>query len=382
MLPNCKRPLPAADLPEPHRGNTPLERPDSPRSRFLRIVQQQPVDRGFAWAEQPWTEARQRWLAEGMPADQCLGRDGAYHGHAMGVELGYCPPWQTGPVLDEGDTQLVCDEYGIIKRVWKNKSGMPQFVSFPVANRADWLQVKPRLAPDAPGRLTPDWPRDVADRGRTGSPIMFGGTHLCGFFSFLRELVGDEVYYLFHDEPALAEEMLEFQADRLSAMVKLACEAQRVDVVFVWEDMCFRNGPLIGPDMFRRFILPPLKRYLQVVRACGVPVVDLDSDGNVESLIPLWIEAGVNLLHPMEVAAGMDVVKIRRQYGRDLSLRGGIDKRALARDRAAIDRELARIAPAVDSSGYIPHVDHSVPPDVSWSNFAYYLQQRERLLGC
>lgn len=90
----------------------------------------------------------------------------------------------------------------------------------------------------------------------------------------------------------------------------------------------------------------------------------------------------MNLLHPMEVAAGMDVVKIRRQYGRALSLRGGIDKRALARDRAAIDRELARIAPAVESGGYIPHVDHSVPPDVSWSNFAYYLQQRERLLGC
>jgi len=60
---------------------------------------------------------------------------------------------------------------------------------------------------------------------------------------------------------------------------------------------------------------------------------------------------------------------------------GGVDKRALAAGPDAIDRELERIRPAVEAGGCIPAVDHSVPPDVSWENFQYYLKRRAELLG-
>jgi hypothetical protein len=354
--------------------------PLTPRERLIGTVKRQPLDRGFVWQDSPWPETRQRWLSEGMPPDASLGRDGQYAWDAAPVNIGYCPAWQTGPVKDEGDTHLVRDEYGIVKRVWKNKSGMPQFVSFPVANRQNWEDVKPRLAADEPGRFPSDWPARAGKAKQSARPIAFGGTHLCGFFSFLREICGDEVYYLFYDEPSLAHEMLEFQADRLSRLVRRAATDTRIDAVFVWEDMCYKTGPLVGPALFRQFILPPLKRYLDVVRSCGIPIIDLDSDGNVESLIPLWIEAGVNMIHPMEVAAGMDVVRTSGEYGRDVALRGGVDKRELTRDRNSIDRELERVRVAWDRGGYIPHVDHTVPPDVSWENFRYYLDRREAML--
>ena len=51
---------------------------------------------------------------------------------------------------------------------------------------------------------------------------------------------------------------------------------------------------------------------------------------------------------------------------------GGIDKRVLARDADAIEAEVDRVWPVVDAGGYIPHTDHSIPPDVSWDNFWHY----------
>jgi len=145
--------------------------------------------------------------------------------------------------------------------------------------------------------------------------------------------------------------------------------------------MAFKNGPLIGPGQFRDFMIEPYGILIDAARECGVPIIDVDSDGDIRLLIDLWLEAGVTMLHPFEAAAGMDVVEISRRYGKRLAMRGGVDKRALARGRTAIDAELQRIRPAFDAGGYIPHVDHSVPPDVSFDDYRYYLDGLRRLLG-
>ena len=118
--------------------------------------------------------------------------------------------------------------------------------------------------------------------------------------------------------------------------------------------------------------MTPHERFL----ACMV-----DSDGDVSELIPLWLEAGINGIYPMEVAAGNDLVELRREYGRDLLMTGGIDKRVLARDRRAIDDELAARIPLAEQGGYIPHIDHGIPHDVPYENFAYYWERKKELLG-
>ena len=112
-----------------------------------------------------------------------------------------------------------------------------------------------------------------------------------------------------------------------------------------------------------------------------IEAIFVDSDGNIEELIPLWLEAGINGMYPLEVAAGMDAVKLRREYGRDLLMTGNIDKRVLARDKAAIDRELEAKMPLASQGGFIPHLDHSIPHDVPYENFAYYWERKKELLG-
>jgi uroporphyrinogen decarboxylase len=95
----------------------------------------------------------------------------------------------------------------------------------------------------------------------------------------------------------------------------------------------------------------------------------------------LWIEAGINGVYPMEVAAGMDVAQLRREYGQHLLMTGGIDKRALARGRDAIDDELAKRMPVAESGGYIPHLDHAIPHDVPYEAFVYYWKRKKEYLG-
>jgi len=198
----------------------------------------------------------------------------------------------------------------------------------------------------------------------------------------VRELMGPERALLaFHDDPLMVHDMMEWNSVFAAAVLERVLDDAPISTVMFWEDMCYRSGPLISPKMFREFMLPRYRRITDAARRRGVDVIMVDSDGNVEELIPLWLEAGVNGVYPMEVAAGMDVVDLRRRYGKDLLMTGGIDKRVLARDRRAIDAELAARLPVAERGGYIPTLDHAIPHDVPYANFAYYWQRKKELLG-
>jgi hypothetical protein len=351
----------------------------TPRERYLRIASGEYLEEGVALPEAVWNETPDRWRQDGMHDDYDFGYDRPMGG--VGVITGYHPPWDTGTVRDEGEHELIRDEYGIIKRVLKGKSSIPQFVSFPVTSRSDWEELKPRLDPGQPER----YPDDIGVRARTlaaeGMGIAFGAGHLGGFFSFIRELCGDAGYYLFFDDPALVREMLAFQVHRFKTMIGTISRHATIDKIGFWEDMCYKNGSLISPAMFREFILEPYRETIDFARQHGVTVVDVDTDGYVNELIPLFLEAGVNMMHPFEVAAGSDVVALKREYGPALALTGGIDKRALAQSRDAVDREIDRVRPAYELGGYFPTVDHAVPPNVPFELFVYYLERRAALVG-
>jgi len=99
-------------------------------------------------------------------------------------------------------------------------------------------------------------------------------------------------------------------------------------------------------------------------------------------LIPLMLEAGITCHWPLERAANMDPLKLRQIYGHDLALAGGVDKRELTKGRDEIDRELYHVLPPLlEDGGYIPTLDHAVPPDIPYDNFMYYLELKQKLLG-
>ena len=108
----------------------------------------------------------------------------------------------------------------------------------------------------------------------------------------------------------------------------------------------------------------------------------VDSDGNVNELIPLWLECDINYIWPLEVAAGNDAVALRKQYGKDLILGGNIDKRALIKGKEAIREEVMSKVPfLLEQGGYFPTVDHRVPPDVTLENYQYYINTMREVAG-
>ncbi|MCL2741873.1 MAG: hypothetical protein FWE70_07170 [Oscillospiraceae bacterium] len=352
--------------------------------RFVDCVLGRPTDRGVLWADGLWGETLERWRREGMAEGHDFGYDFSESDTRAGIPLdyGYIPPFETRVLEDMGDKQRIVDVYGVEKIVMKGNRNLQQFIRYPVACRDDWERLNKRLAPDAPGRFGDGWREGARKAAAKGAaPTTIGGGHLCGFFSFLREAMGDGCYYMMHDDEGLIRDMLSFQANRIKRLIREATSAARIDRLFIWEDMCYKNGPLIGPAMFRSFLSEHYADVCGVARSCGIPVVDVDSDGRIDALIPLWAEAGVNLMHPFEAQSGMDVNRVRREFGYGFAMRGGVDKRMLAQGRRAIEMELDRVRPAYEAGRYIPHVDHTVPPDVSFNDYCHYLDGLKRLIN-
>ena len=104
--------------------------------------------------------------------------------------------------------------------------------------------------------------------------------------------------------------------------------------------------------------------------------MSLDCDGCIDKLVPIWLQNGVNTMFPIEVGTwGASIAPWRAQYGRELRGIGGMDKRVLAYDRDAVDRELERLKPLVEAGGYIPCPDHRLPPETKWELVQYYCEQ-------
>jgi uroporphyrinogen-III decarboxylase len=179
------------------------------------------------------------------------------------------------------------------------------------------------------------------------------------------------------DCPDLVHEMSEFVGDFILRLIERALdEIPDLDFAVLWEDMCHKTGPLISPQWFRDFHIEPLKRVTKAVREAGIDVLMLDSDGRVDLMLPLWLEAGVNMHYPLEVASDCDPLHYRDLYGKNIVLMGGIDKRVL-RDgytKADVEREVLSKVPALwQQGGFSPMVDHAVPPDVPLDNFRHYI---------
>ncbi len=346
--------------------------------RFHACMAYQPVDRAPFWDWWAWPETVARWRQEGYDPERNNPARIADRRHWFGGWFFPNPPFAHRVIEETPDQIVYVNDEGIVMREMKNNpwSSMPQFIRFPVETRADFRRFwQERMQPDLAARIGPDWRQSLKAWRAEPIPFVIISDRWGGFFGPLRNLVGvEKLCLLFHDDPAFIEEMMEANAAFIIAMMNQILDVIPIDAFAFWEDMAYNHAPLISPDMVRRHMLPHYRRVTAFLRGRGVPYVGLDSDGQIDSLIPAWMDAGLNFLYPFEVQCGMDVLAVRRKYGRELRLWGGINKRALAEGPAAIDAELRRVTPLIREGGYIPHTDHTCPPDISFANYAYYMK--------
>lgn len=367
------------------------------RERFHACMNYAAVGRAPNHEVGVWVQTKLRWRDEGLAVDD-LNWDW-FVGEARwemdpreyaDVRFDMVPAYEEKVLSREGDTEVIQRANGVVSRALVAgaaegmRASMDEYLSFPVTTREDFAALKQRYRPSAPSRYPAYWEQFHLPGWNAREHVLVLGRNCStlGFYWRAREWMGTEnLSYAWYDQPELMHEMMEFVADfTIETARPLLERGVKPDYVFINEDMSMKNGPLLSPDTYRTFILPHMKRLVAFLRAAGVPWVVVDTDGNCELLIPLLLEAGVDGIWPLERASDMDPVAIRRKFGRSLRLWGGVDKRELAKDAAAIDAHLRRLQPLVAEGGFIPTVDHLVPPDVSLANFEHYMRRKHQLL--
>ena len=362
------------------------------RERYLAIARfERPNDPWFEMAT--WRSTVTRWRKEGLPADQSPGgffglpnqgsimmKPGATIGHLdRGIGLNWganLDPFFESKILEEtGDYVVKAEKDGSVVKLMRNDpESMPQYLVYPVKNRKDWEEYKKRLDPHSPGRWPEGWDRlaNGEPMSERSQPLAMNVLSLYGCPRFYLGL--ENFSMLIYDDPMLIEDILEWQTYMGMEMLKRVFAAGiRLDKANIFEDMCYNHGSLVSPDFVKKSMVSRYKKVVELVRNHGTDIVYLDSDGNIEELLPIWLDCGINMFYPFEVASGMDAIAIRKKYGKNVIMRGCIDKRALAKGKAEIDAELEKAKILLASGGFFPGVDHHVPPDVPFENMVYFV---------
>ncbi len=366
--------------------------------RSYRVFTYQDVDRVPDHEFGYWPQTIRRWLKEGMDielteeeknamfilkVDQYFGFE---HGDAVGIPIhcGMNPPFEHEILERKQDSVIVRTGDGNTMEQYEagsDKASIPRFIEAPIKTPDDWKQMKERYRIDDPTRTCTAEQIEEIRKGIRENRMVNGGMFM-GMYAQLRNWMGVEhASVAFYDYPEMVHDMVEHFAELMAVQIDNLPEDIIIDNTSWWEDMAGKSGPLVGPGIFREFLQPGYHRIMQALKKRGCILGVVDSDGNTHDIVANWLEEGVNIMFPMEVAAGCDPYAWREEFGLELRLQGGIAKSAVALGGKAIDDELERIKPLLEQGGYIPHLDHLVPPDVPLKHYQEYLEKKRRLIG-
>ncbi|MEA2067818.1 MAG: uroporphyrinogen decarboxylase family protein [Verrucomicrobiota bacterium] len=357
-----------------------------------------------------WFETLEKWGREGHLTDDeaKTGYEGCF---SINQKLGFDFNWFSTffyhgslyplfgrEVLEElpDGSKKVMNSYGVVEMEKPGAGSIPMEVSHTLVDRASWEEhYLPRLQ-FSEERISTSWVMNPDDGsckefGDGGLDILKNDDRSQHYGLYCGSLIGDirnwlgvvNLSYLQVDDEELLVEMIQTVADldyrNTEAILKTGA---RFDFAHFWEDICFKNGPLVSPAFFGEMVAPHYRRITDLVRSHGIDIVSVDCDGWIDSLVPIWLENGVNTMFPIEVGTwDASIAPWREQYGNELRGVGGMNKTVFAKDRAAIDQEVERLKPLVELGGYIPCPDHRLPPDAEWDNVRYYCDQVRDAFG-
>jgi hypothetical protein len=304
-------------------------------------------------------------------------------GYGIGVPDGspLVPGFEIKIIAEDDRTLTIINGDGqTVKALKNNPFSMPMFMDWPVKDRASWEELKKRLDPNSPERWPADWDSFVKRLNNQDDPVVL---QVGGFYHYPRHWIGSErILYMFYDNPSLLDDMMEHMLYMETEIIKRVVKDVKIDEADFAEDMAYKAGPLISPAMVKKFMVPRYKKITELLRNNGIDIIQVDSDGNIEQLIPLWLEGGINYVWPLEQAAGNDPVALRKKYGKELILGGGIDKRVLLKGKSEIRNEIMSKVPfLIEKGGYFPTVDHAVPIGVPFENYCYYINTLREAAG-
>ncbi len=355
------------------------------RERFNRQMHYQPVDRCFNMEFGYWSENFQQWpifvengITNNGQADAFFNFD--RHASAGGRWWMH-PPFEQEVIEETATHKVIRNSEGLIAEMPRDgHSTIPHFIKSSIEGPDDWKRVKAeRFRLDDPARVV-----DVAAVRANHPPDRDYplGVNCGSMIGKVRDMLTFEgLCYACHDHPAMVEDMIETCCQLVEQSLDQLLGEIDFDYASGWEDICFKQGPIVSVPFYRDVIVPRYKRVRAKLDAHGIDIWYTDCDGDVRPIIPLLLDGGINTMFPFEVNGSGHPGEMLDEYGKDLRIMGGVDKMVLARSRDDIRKYLESLVPYVERGGFIPFCDHRCPPDVPQENYLFYLDLKEEMFG-
>ncbi len=349
------------------------------KERMTRILNREPVDR-ISLHESLWPETSEKWYAEGRAAEGETFEDHFNMDlHFVGAFNFMADVDNPSTIIEEDEeTQIIRNGNGALLRFWKNKSGTPEHVDFLVKDRSGWEEhVRPHLVNTDlyEKRIKFDEYREA--RKEYQQKDRFLCCTLFNVFESMATISGHEYTLMgMALDPDWIRDMCEVHVDMAINLCEILFEREGMpDGIWTWEDMGFKDKPFMSPQMYKEIIQPSHKRLFDYWHSKGLKNI-VHSCGYVAPLVPSMIEAGMDCLQAMEVKAGMDLVELKKNFGDKIAFMGGMDVRPMvSNDRDAIVAELKKKLPAaMAGGGYTLQSDHSIPPQVEYETYKFFVE--------
>lgn len=354
------------------------------RERFKRQMHYESVDRCFNmefgyWDENfdQWKMFRENGIKNNSQADEFFSFDTI---KTIGGRVWLNPSFKYEVIAEDENTRTVRNGDGLIAVEEKYSSSIPNFRSSSIVTPEDWQRVKAeKMRRDDPDRrvnidlLKSQHPSD------RDYPLCVD----CGsMIGKIRDMLTFEgLAYACYDYPDMVEDMVETCCLLVEDFLDQVLPHFEFDLACGWEDICFKNGPIVSVDFFKNVVTPRYKRIRNKLNEHAIDIWYTDCDGDVRPILPYMLEGGINCLFPFEVNGCAHPAELFSEYGKELRIMGGVDKMALGAGREAIYAYMKTLIPLVDRGGYIPFCDHRCPPNVAEEDYLYYLDLKKELFG-
>lgn len=324
----------------------------------------------------PLVGLREEWLAQGATPEEldfsAFPFRRAMNGYVP-VATGFTGGRPVEVVEETAQHLLARNHYGCLVKLCKGAATLPLPLEHPVRTMDDWLQLKPAYE-FSEARLAGNWEQAAREHREAGRVVTVS---IPGGFDEPRQLMGEEeLCVAYYDQPELVHDILTTVGDTAQRVLDRVSATVPVDMLSVHEDMAGKSGSLAGPRQITEFIKPYYRRVWDMLQDRGARLFMQDSDGDMNGVLDAFLDAGLNAMHPLEPAAGMDIVEIREQYGTRLAFEGGLDKHVIRRSRDEIVAELEyKIPPMVRTGGCVLSLDHRIPNGTPLANYRFYIQK-------
>jgi uroporphyrinogen decarboxylase len=231
-----------------------------------------------------------------------------------------------------------------------------------------------------PERVDLEYFRNFNETRDMENPI---GLHLGSVLGEIRNMTSvlGMSYLLYDDDEDLFADIIDTYAEtQYKCAEAILSTGAKFDFAHYWEDICFKNGPLLSPEIFDELCAKHYKKRNDLCRKYGIDIISLDCDGVTEKLLPTWFENGVNTMFPIEIGTwGDQFAPAREKYGKGMPGVGAMDKTAFRKDKAAVDVEIARVKRLSEMGGFIPCPDHRLMPGSKFELVKYYAEEMKKI---